>query len=143
MKNKIINILAALTAAVAFSVPALANEAKTLDELLELIQSAKISETAEYRAREAAFKQDQRKQAQLLRNAKNTKAAEERRSDRLEQIIRDNDLKLAALREQRDKRLGSLKELFGHLTGAAGDIRAKIQSIHSQCTVTWSYGIFR
>lgn len=132
MKNKIINILAALTAAVAFSVPALANEAKTLDELLELIQSAKISETAEYRAREAAFKQDQRKQAQLLRNAKNTKAAEERRSDRLEQIIRDNDLKLAALREQRDKRLGSLKELFGHLTGAAGDIRAKInQSIVS------------
>jgi biopolymer transport protein ExbB len=39
---------------------------------------------------------------------------------------------LAGLREQRDKRLGSLKELFGHLTGAAGDIRANLnQSIVS------------
>jgi biopolymer transport protein ExbB len=132
MKNKLINIFAALFATAAFSLPALANEAKTLDELLELIQSAKISETAEYRNREAEFKRDQRKQSQLLSSAKNTKAAEERRSDRLEQIIRDNDIKLAALREQRDKRLGSLKELFGHLTGAAGDIRAKLnQSIVS------------
>ncbi|MGB1159020.1 MAG: MotA/TolQ/ExbB proton channel family protein [Porticoccaceae bacterium] len=132
MKNKLINIFAALFATAAFSLPAIANEAKTLDELLELIQSAKISETAEYRNREAEFKRDQRKQSQLLKSAKNTKAAEERRSDRLEQIIRDNDIKLAALREQRDKRLGSLKELFGHLTGAAGDIRAKLnQSIVS------------
>ena len=132
MKNKLINIFAALFATAAFSLPAIANEAKTLDELLELIQSAKISETAEYRNREVEFKRDQRKQSQLLSSAKNTKAAEERRSDRLEQIIRDNDIKLAALREQRDKRLGSLKELFGHLTGAAGDIRAKLnQSIVS------------
>lgn len=132
MKNKLINIFAALFATAAFALPAMANEAKTLDELLELIQSAKISETAEYRKREAEFKRDQRKQSQLLSSAKNTKAAEERRSDRLEQIIRDNDIKLAALREQRDKRLGSLKELFGHLTGAAGDIRAKLnQSIVS------------
>ncbi len=41
-------------------------------------------------------------------------------------------LRLPKLREQRDKRLGSLKELFGHLTGAAGDIRANLnQSIVS------------
>ncbi len=132
MKNKLINIFAALFATAAFSLSAMANEAKTLDELLELIQSAKISETAEYRQREAEFKRDQRKQSQLLKSAKNTKVAEERRSDRLEEIIRENDIKLAALREQRDKRLGSLKELFGHLTGAAGDIRAKLnQSIVS------------
>ena len=132
MNKKLINIFAALFATLAFASPVMANEAKTLDELLEMIQSAKISETSEYRAREAAFKKDQRKQAQLLKNAKNTKVSEERRSDRLEQTIRDNDIKIAALREQRDKRLGSLKELFGHLTGAAGDIRAKLnQSIVS------------
>jgi len=132
MNNKLINIFAALFAAVALSAPVVASEAKTLDELLEMIQTAKISETAEYRQREAEFKKDQRKQTQLLKSAENTKAAEERRSDRLEQTIRDNDIKLVALREQRDKRLGSLKELFGHLTGAAGDIRAKLnQSIVS------------
>ena len=132
MNKKLITIFAALFAAVTFSAPVVASEAKTLDELLEMIQTAKISETAEYRQREAEFKKDQRKQTQLLKNAKNVKLEEERRSDRLEQIIRDNDIKLAALREQRDKRLGSLKELFGHLTGAAGDIRTKLnQSIVS------------
>jgi biopolymer transport protein ExbB len=130
--NKFINLCAAVVAAVAFSSPAMAQNAKTLDELLQMIESAKLSESAEYRAREAAFKRDQRKQAQALKQAQNTKAAEERRSDRLEQTIRDNDVVLAGLREQRDKRLGSLKELFGHLTGAAGDIRASLdQSIVS------------
>jgi len=130
--NKFVKVCAAFVAAVAFSTPALAQDAKTLDELLQMIESAKLSESADYRNREAAFKSDQRKQAQLLKQAQNTKAAEERRSDRLEQTIRDNDQVLAGLREQRDKRLGSLKELFGHLTGAAGDIRANLdQSIVS------------
>ena len=130
--NKVINLCAAVVVTVAFSSPAMAQNAKTLDELLQMIESAKLSESAEYRTREATFKRDQRKQAQLLKQAQNTKAAEERRSDRLEQTIRDNDVVLAGLREQRDKRLGSLKELFGHLTGAAGDIRASLdQSIVS------------
>ena len=130
--NKFVKVCAAFVAAVAFSTPDLAQDAKTLDELLQMIESAKLSESADYRNREAAFKRDQRKQAQLLKQAQNTKAAEERRSDRLEQTIRDNDQVLAGLREQRDKRLGSLKELFGHLTGAAGDIRANLdQSIVS------------
>jgi biopolymer transport protein ExbB len=97
-----------------------------------MIESSSISETADSRQREATFMGDQRKQAQLLKQAENSKAAEERRSDRLEQTIRDNDIQIAKLREQRDKRLGSLKELFGHLTGAAGDIRANLnQSIVS------------
>ncbi|MDC3263873.1 MotA/TolQ/ExbB proton channel family protein [Porticoccaceae bacterium] len=132
MKLKFIKVCAAFIAAAAVSMPALAQEAKSLDELLNMIQSSTISETQDYRNREAAFKSDQRKQDAQLTKAKNTKTAEERRSDRLEQTIRDNDLKLIALREQRDKRLGSLKELFGHLTGAAGDIRANLtQSVVS------------
>jgi len=132
MKLKFIKVCAAFLAAAAVSMPAMAQEAKSLDELLNMIQSSTISETQEYRDREAEFKRDQRQQDALLTKAKNTKTAEERRSDRLEQTIRDNDLKLIGLREQRDKRLGSLKELFGHLTGSAGDIRANLtQSIVS------------
>ena len=132
MNMKFVKVCAAFIAAASLSMPALAQDAKTLDELLLMIQSSKISESAESRQREADFKRDQRKQASQLAQAKKTKTAEERRSDRLEQNIRDNDIKLAALREQRDKRLGSLKELFGHLTGAAGDIRANLtQSVVS------------
>ncbi len=80
----------------------------------------------------AGINMDPPLQGQLLKDAQNSKVKEERRSDRLEQTIRDNDIEIAKLREQRDKRLGSLKELFGHLTGAAGDIRANLnQSIVS------------
>lgn len=132
MKTKIVRIFATFVATAVISVPALAQDAKSLDELLQMIESSSISESADSKGREAAFKSDQRKQGQLLKNAQNTKVREERRSDRLEQKIRDNDIQIAKLREQRDKRLGSLKELFGHLTGAAGDIRANLnQSIVS------------
>ena len=132
MKTKFVNVFAAFIAVAAFGLPAFGQDAKSLDELLQMIESSSISETADSRQREAAFKGDQRKQAQLLKQAESSKAAEERRSDRLEQTIRDNDIQIAKLREQRDKRLGSLKELFGHLTGAAGDIRANLnQSIVS------------
>ena len=132
MNINFVKVCAAFVAAAALSMPAMAQDAKTLDELLQMIENSTLSESSEYRKREATFKREQRTQAQQLKKAENTKAAEERRSDRLEQVIRDNDLLLAGLREQRDKRLGSLKELFGHLTGAAGDIRANLnQSIVS------------
>src|SRR5690606_21087824 len=56
--------------------------------------------------------------------------SEEGRSVQLEQAFADNDLKIEALRGQLNERLGSLKELFGHLTSTAGDVRANInQSI--------------
>jgi biopolymer transport protein ExbB len=132
MKINFVKVCATFVAAAVLSMPAMAQDAKTLDELLQMIENSTLSESSDYRKREATFKREQRTQAQQLKKAENTKTAEERRSDRLEQVIRDNDLLLAGLREQRDKRLGSLKELFGHLTGAAGDIRANLnQSIVS------------
>ena len=123
---KLFNVTVAL-ASILFASTAFSQDAKTLNELLDMIESSAISETAEARKREADFVRDQRRQSQLLKQARDTEAAEERRSDRLEKTIRDNDIQIAKLREQKDKRLGSLKELFGHLTGAAGDIRAKLE----------------
>ena len=55
MKNKMMNIFVALFAVIAVSTPVVASEAKSLVELLDMIESAKISETAEYRQREADF----------------------------------------------------------------------------------------
>ena len=109
-----------------------AEDAKSLDELLQMIEKSQASETKEYKQREAEFNSDKKDQARLLKKAQDTRTSEERRSDRLEQNIRDNEQKIIALRTQLDKRLGSLKELFGHLTGAAGDIRANLnQSVVS------------
>ncbi len=107
-------------------------KAASLDELLKLIKNAQVGETKDERARLAEFNQAKSNQQSLLNKAKATKVAEEKRSERLEAEYAENDRKIATLQEQLDKRLGSLKELFGHLTSTAGDTRAQLgQSIVS------------
>ena len=132
MKTKIFPIWAVTLTVAMTSGWSAAEDAKSLDELLQMIEQSKATETKEYKERETEFNSDKQDQARLLKKAEDTRASEERRSDRLEQNIRDNEQKIIALRTQLDKRLGSLKELFGHLTGAAGDIRANLnQSVVS------------
>ncbi|MGV6808212.1 MAG: MotA/TolQ/ExbB proton channel family protein [bacterium] len=109
-----------------------AEDAATLDQLLNMIKQAKISESKEHAAREAEFNRAKSQQASLLSKAKATQAAEERRSEQLETAFANNERQIAELQDQLQKRLGSLKELFGHLTSSAGDSRANInQSIVS------------
>lgn len=103
------------------------DKAKSLDELLRLVQSAKVNESSEHRQREAEFNKAKDRQVQLLSSARGLKAAEEQRSDQMEKTFADNELQIDVLRVQLDKRLGTLKELFGHLTSAAGDARASLE----------------
>jgi len=109
------------------STPAAAEQAADLNELLKLVRSAKISESKEHREREKEFRNAKAKQASLLKTAKTDKAAEERRSEQLEKQFAENEIKLVTMREQLQKRLGTLKELFGHLTATAGDTVATLE----------------
>ncbi|MCK9468466.1 MAG: MotA/TolQ/ExbB proton channel family protein [Porticoccaceae bacterium] len=107
--------------------PVLAVEqAASVDELLKLISSARIGESQEHKQREAEFQRNRQDQQRLLDQSKGVVATEEARSAELEQTFADNDLKIEALRGQLNERLGSLRELFGHLTSSAGDVRATI-----------------
>ncbi|MDX2464310.1 MAG: MotA/TolQ/ExbB proton channel family protein [Porticoccus sp.] len=107
-------------------------DAATLDELLRMIKSASVNESKEHRAREAEFNNAKTQQSQKLKDIRAIKAAEERHSEQLEKVYAGNELKLAALQEQLEKRLGTLGEMFGHLTAAAGDTRETLnQSIVS------------
>lgn len=106
--------------------PANLSEAKSLDELLQLIKAAKLSESKEHRQREQAFKQDKNRQAELLKQAQKKKAEQEVRSAELEKIFAENERALEQLEEQMQNRLGTLKELFGHITAAAGDTVARL-----------------
>jgi len=107
-------------------------QAASVDELMKLISSAKINESKEHQQREAEFLKSQSNQQAVLAQAKATMRNEEGRSDQLEKTFDENDLQIEALRKQLDERLGSLKELFGHLTSTAGDVRANLnQSIVS------------
>lgn len=114
--------------ALSASVFAQGKRAATLDELLQMMKDSKIAESAEHSKREADFRRDKANQFNLLKEAEATLAAEERRSARLEQTFKDQDALVQQRRQQYEERLGSLKELFGHLTSTAGDLRATLDS---------------
>jgi len=101
-------------------------KAQTLDQLLDMVKKSQISESAEHKQREAEFARDKANQANLLAQAKATRQAEEARSTALEKKYQEQDILVAAKKVQLNERLGSMKELFGHLTSTAGDLRATL-----------------
>ncbi|WNO08862.1 MotA/TolQ/ExbB proton channel family protein [Teredinibacter sp. KSP-S5-2] len=104
------------------------DKAASLEELLQMVKEAKISESKEHQKREAEFRRQKANQANLLNQAEATKAAEEARSARLEQKYKEQEVLVKAKRQQLDERMGSLKELFGHLTSTSGDLRSNIDT---------------
>lgn len=96
----------------------------TLGELLKMVEEGRIAETEWHRQREAEFIAQRARQQQLLREANQTKANEERRSERLEAEFQRNETQLAALQARLQERLGNLSELFGVLQQVSGDARA-------------------
>lgn len=99
------------------------NEASSLDELLENVQARRVVESRENTAREQRFANEKAQQARLLQEAEAERRREQRRSDRLETQFEENEIRIGDLTEQLDKRLGSLRELFGVLQQVAGDTR--------------------
>jgi biopolymer transport protein ExbB len=105
-----------------------AQEAKTLDQLLDFVKQGQTTEARENRAREAKFRNAKNQQAKLLAEAKQMRANEEARSTRLEANFEQNELTVAEKQGQLKERLGTLTELFGHLTSTAGDLRSNFTS---------------
>ncbi len=99
------------------------NQADSLEELLENVKERRVVESREHTQREQRFARDKANQARLLQEAKAERRREEQRSDRLETIFDENEIRIGDLQEQLDRRLGSLKELFGVLQQVAGDTR--------------------
>ena len=98
-------------------------KASSLDELLDNVEQRRVVESQEHSARERRFAQEKANQAKMLQDAKNERTREQRRSDRLETTFEENEIRIGDLQEQLDKRLGSLRELFGVLQQVAGDTR--------------------
>ncbi len=95
----------------------------SLDGLLEAVRQAKVVESREHANREAQFGRDKAQQGRLLGEVRGQRAAQEARSERLETTFEENEAKIGDLQEALDKRLGSLRELFGVLQQVAGDTR--------------------
>ena len=101
--------------------------AENLDQLLDLVKQGQSRASAENKAREDRFAQDKANQAAALKRAEDERTREERRSARLEKQFEENELLIAAKQEQLRERLGTLSELFGHLTAASGDLASTVE----------------
>ncbi len=105
----------------------LAQEAKTLDELLGFVKQGQAAEAAENRQREQRFANDKANQAAELKRAEEERARQEALSTELENVFEENELLIATKREVLKEKLGTLTELFGHLTSAAGDLASNFE----------------
>jgi len=104
------------------------DKATSLEQLLQMMKESKVRESKEHQQREAEFLREKTQRATLLANAEKSRAQEETRSEQLEATYEKQDLQIKALRAQLDERLGSLKELFGHLKTASGDLQANLKN---------------
>jgi biopolymer transport protein ExbB len=110
------------------AMPAMAEEAKSLDELLRMVKQGYAADARENKEREQRFAAARYDQQKTLDEAKRTLANEEKRSSDLEKSFEDNETVINEKQRQLKERLGTLTELFGHLTSTAGDLRSNFQA---------------
>lgn len=127
MKKVFVSGLIALSS-IAFVSPAFAQEAASLEELSQMVREETISDTQESRERIAAFQRQQQQQQSMLNAANAERDREEARSEQLKSVYDKNELVIADKQQQLTERLGTLRELFGHLTGFIGDVREGIDT---------------
>ncbi len=102
--------------------------ASSLDELLQMVEQARLSETDEQRQREQQFRQNVNQQQQLLDQMRQRRAQEEAISVQLENTYNENEIIKAQRAETLRERLGDLQELFGTIAGVVGDTRAQFDA---------------
>lgn len=105
----------------------LAQDAKSLDELLGFVKKGQVSEQKENRAREQRFAKDKANQASELKKAEAERTRQEELSAQLEDAFEANELLVAAKQTQLKEKLGTLAELFGHLTSTSGDLATNME----------------
>ena len=122
-------LVAVLGAGLALSVQAAdTNKALDLDQLLQQLEQGKLAQTQENKSREQRFIAQKAEQDKMLRQAQQDKATALALSEKLETDFEQNEFKLADLSEALNKRMGSLKELFGVLQQVSGDTAGKLKT---------------
>jgi biopolymer transport protein ExbB len=96
-------------------------DARSMAELLRLIEQGQARDSQEARQREAQFAQAKNQQQSLLNQARAERTRQENISAQLEQQFEQNQQKIITARQALDERLGALKELFGVLQTVSGD----------------------
>ncbi len=103
-------------------------EGLTIEQLLERVRQGWRAERVENERREKTFRSERSRQKGLLEDARAALAAEEARSDMLEETFEQNELKIAEQEEVLASRLGTLGELFGVVRQVSGDTRSQVEN---------------
>ena len=96
-------------------------DARSMAELLGLIEQGQARDSQIARQREAEFAQAKNRQQSLLNQSRANRTREENISESLESRFEDNQQKIITASQALDERLGALKELFGVLQTVSGD----------------------
>ena len=102
----------------------------SLDDLRDMVETGRITETQQHKAREAEFERQRAQQQQLLRRTEQERDREQDKAARLEAQIQQNEQRIDALTQTLNERKGQLNEVFGTLQQFAGDLRSVIQGSH-------------
>jgi len=133
MKKRLLNCIASssLIAGLVFSSAVIANTGTpdkpvaNMAELLKQLENQRYQDSKENKQREAQFRSSKSKQATMLKQVQNEKAQQDALSAKLEKAFDLNDKAIADAQKRLKADMGSLSELFGHLTSAAGDALAQ------------------
>ena len=104
-----------------------ADQAQSLEQLLEFVKQGQTREMQENRERERRFEREKDNQAAELKSAEDERTRQENISSQLESEFEDNELLITQKQQQLRERLGTLSELFGHLTSTAGDLASNLE----------------
>ena len=132
----------AMTAWLAFPASGYAQEAQTLQELLQQVEQAASEEARIDQQRLREFRQQRARQEQLLAEARAELRAQEQRSDRLNAEFDDNERELTELSTTLEERMGNLGELFGVVRQVAGDMRSTLDDSMVSAQFTGRTGIY-
>jgi biopolymer transport protein ExbB len=126
MKN-LINIALLFSLTIVINVNA-QDKPVSMNDLLSKVKAGRAADNQDNKRREQDFIKQKQQQERLIREAQAEIAALEAKAAEMEVQFNENELIVEEKRKQRDERLGSLKELFGHLTSTAGDLRGRFEN---------------
>ena len=127
MKTVFKSLIAAATLAVAAS-GAYAQQANTLQSLLEQVKKNRVSEARVNQQREAEFQSARADKQAMLRKAQADLKAEQARGDRLAKQFSDNEVTLNEKAAELDQATGTLGEMFGVVRQASSEAFGRIST---------------
>jgi biopolymer transport protein ExbB len=127
MSKVIVSTLAGLALGVmTLSSTAVAQENRTLDDVLRAMQQERQAVAESNAEREARFRSQQADQEAELRRIRQQVADAENEASRLENLRNELDRELEELRNQLNERQGEFGELFGVARAAAADMNEQL-----------------